>query len=214
MGAGQGGSNIIRQENITNYEITRTQKQITGTVGKIVKVSAGVVVDGRYEEKDGRLSYVPRSQEELKKLEAIVRAAIGYNEERGDEVQVVNIPFSGGMPREAGKMATAVEVGSKLAKPLTNLIIALLFLFFVVRPLLKKYILVPKEVEHVEELAPPEEAALEGEEAEELEVPPAIEPVPSAQDELRGLAADYPERAAALIKVWLREPVNGEEQAA
>ena len=211
IGIGQEDSNIIREESVTNYEISRTQKKVSGSVGRIVRISAGVVVDGTYEkEKDG-FKYVPRSPEEMKKLEAIVRAAVGYDEERGDEVQVVNIPFTGQVPAQVGKMAKAVEVGSKLARPLINLVIALLFLLFVVRPLLKRYVFAPKEVERVEELALPEAEALE-EGEEELEVAPAIEPVPSAQDELRDLASDYPERAAALVKVWLREPVEAEKR--
>ncbi len=210
--AGQSGT-ILKQENITNYEITKTQRTVRGPVGRIARISAGVVVDGIYRDENGKLVYKPRSPEEMKKLEAIVKAAVGYNEERGDEVQVVNIPFTAGMGAKPGKMAKAVEVGTKLIRPITNLIIAILFLLFVVRPLLKKYVFAPKEVERLEELAPPEGEALE-EGEEELEAPPAIEPVPSAQDELRGLASDYPERAAALIKVWLREPVGTEESKA
>lgn len=212
VGLQQKTSGVVKQEQVKNYEITRTQKKIVGAVGKIVRISAGVIVDGTYKKENDKLVYVPRTPEEMQSLEEIVKAAVGYNEERGDEVQVVNVPFSGTKPVEAGTLAKAVDIGSKLIRPLTNLILAILFLLFVVRPLLNKYVFGPKEIPSPEELAAPEaEEAVEEEEIEEIEVPPTVEPLTSAQDELRGLASEYPERAAALVKIWLREPVGSEE---
>ena len=202
----QGGSEVLSQkkETITNYEITRIKRRVQGAVGKIKRISVAVMVDGAYKKEGEKVEYVPRSEEEMNRLNEIVKTAMGYDESRGDEVSVVNVPFSA-PTQEGTTMRQMVEIGTKLAKPLANLLIALLFILFILRPLLSKYVLAPKEEE-----ALPEEfvEAVAGESAMALEETPLVEPGPSAQEELQSLAANYPERAAALIKIWLREPVE------
>ncbi len=199
-------SGIMKQEEITNWEISKTEKKVRGAVGRIVRISAGVLVDGAYEVKDGKVKYIPRTEEEIKELENLVRAAIGYNEERGDEVKVINVPFSGTRPKVADAMTRTIEIISKVAKPFSNVLLAVLFIFFVIRPILNKYVLGVKD-EEIEAIEGAEEEEEEEGLEEDIEAAPAIEPMPSAQEELQGLAADYPERAAALIKIWLREPM-------
>ncbi len=199
-----------KQETTTNYEITEIKKQINGAVGKIKRLSVAVLVDGTYKLKDGKKVYVPRSPQEMAALKKIVKAAIGYSEDRGDELSVVNVPFNI-TTKTTSKMARAIAVGSKLIRPITNLVLALLFIFLVLRPLLKRYVFKPEEPE-----ALPTEGAGEGIEAiegglgEEEALPhaPAFEPLPNVHEELRNVANDYPERAAALIKIWLREKID------
>ncbi len=197
-----------KEETTTNYEITRMQRQVSGSVGKLKRLSVAVLVDGIYKKEGEEEAYVPRSPEEMANLEKIVKAAMGFSEERGDEVSVLNVPFTA-KPEETKGVAKAVEVGTKLLKPLSNLVLALLFIFLVIRPLLKKYVLRPEE----ETMAPlpGEEEYMEGAELPGPETFAALEPVPNAQEELKGLASDYPERAAALIKVWLREQIDEEK---
>ena len=87
-----------------------------------------------------------------------------------------------------------------MIKPVANLILALIFIFVVVRPLVNRFVLGPREEEERAR------EAIEGGVSEgEVALKPSLEPVPDVTDELRDLANDYPERAAALIKVWLRE---------
>ena len=199
-----------KQETTTNYEITEIKKQINGAVGKIKRLSVAVLVDGTYKLKDGKKVYVPRSPQEMAALKKIVKAAIGYSEDRGDELSVVNVPFNI-TTKTTSKMARAIAVVSKLIRPITNLVLALLFIFLVLRPLLKRYVFKPEEPE-----ALPTEGAGEGIEAiegglgEEEALPhaPAFEPLPNVHEELRNVANDYPERAAALIKIWLREKID------
>ncbi len=203
---GQGSQAAIKQkqETITNYEITRVQREVKGAVGKIKRISVAVMVDGAYKKDGEKVEYVPRSEEEMSRLDQIVKAAMGYDDARGDEVSVVNLPFSA--PKEQTRTVDQlVDIGIRLAKPIANLVIALLFILVVLRPLLTKYVLKPQEAETLpEELA----HAVTGEEAVALEEAPMIEPGPSAQEELQTLASNYPERAAALIKIWLREPLE------
>ena len=94
----KGAKQINRQHEVVNYEINKTSRQIVQMPGNIKKISAAVIVDGKYETKPGadgkpKQTYVPRSAEEMKSLEELVKKAVGYNETRGDQITVSNIPF-------------------------------------------------------------------------------------------------------------------------
>ncbi len=190
-----------KNEKTKNYEVSRIKRQTSSAIGKLNRLSVGVLVDGTYMHKDGKTEYVARSPEEMTKLHNIVRAAMGFSEERGDELSIQNVAFSA-TRKEKATMTEMVDMSIKILKPLANLILALLFIFLVLRPILNRYVLSSRE----EEAAPAGETGmLEGEGLAEIEAPVSFEPGPDAAKELRELATDYPERAAALIKVWLRE---------
>lgn len=81
-----------------NNEIGKTVSTIDGQYGVLKRISASVMVDGTYKEvvgEDGefRLEYQPRSQEDMAKIRESVKKTIGYDEERGDQVEVVNMQF-------------------------------------------------------------------------------------------------------------------------
>ena len=64
------------------------------TTGEVKRQSVAVLVDGTLVSgEDGSLTYTPRTQEEMERLAALVRTAIGFNAERGDSIDVVNIQF-------------------------------------------------------------------------------------------------------------------------
>lgn len=215
--AGEQSSPVLKQkkQDTINYEISRTQRQINTALGKLKRISVGVMVDGIYQQKDKELVYVARSPEEVANLEKIVKAAIGYSTERGDEVRVVNVPFHA-QTAAPSSMAQMVDMGTKALKPIANLILAVLFIFFVIRPLLNRYILKPQEKEVLQQrLALEEEEMLEGEAGAAIggrREAVAIEVSPDVTEELRAMASQYPDRAAALIKIWLREPMVAEEK--
>ncbi len=87
-----------KSQNTTNYEVGKTISEIKGEFGTLVRLNAAVVVDGRYKIalKDGAnaLEYEPLSDESLKKINALVKQAIGYNQNRGDDVAVSNFEFN------------------------------------------------------------------------------------------------------------------------
>ncbi|MGL2815063.1 flagellar basal-body MS-ring/collar protein FliF [Helicobacter pylori] len=87
-----------KSQNTTNYEVGKTISEIKGEFGTLVRLNAAVVVDGKYKIalKDGAnaLEYEPLSDESLKKINAIVKQAIGYNQNRGDDVAVSNFEFN------------------------------------------------------------------------------------------------------------------------
>ncbi|WP_120853563.1 flagellar basal-body MS-ring/collar protein FliF [Helicobacter pylori] len=87
-----------KSQNTTNYEVGKTISEIKGEFGTLVRLNAAVVVDGKYKIalKDGvnTLEYEPLSDEALQKINALVKQAIGYNQNRGDDVAVSNFEFN------------------------------------------------------------------------------------------------------------------------
>lgn len=93
--AGGESTNSNRSEETTNYEISKTVKSITTQTGTVNKVSVAVLIDGvEATDAEGKKTYQPRSQEELDKITALVKSAIGFDAKRGDTVEVVNMPFT------------------------------------------------------------------------------------------------------------------------
>jgi flagellar M-ring protein FliF len=136
------GKSISKENEVINYEINRIKKQIVSSVGDIVRLSAAVVIDGPYvTEKgdDGKdiSKFSPRSRREMKGFEEIVKRAIGFDDARGDQVAVSNIPFAIHQEEKLQPEARPVwlDYAKKATKPLFNVFLAVLLLFFVIRPL-------------------------------------------------------------------------------
>jgi len=91
--AGRGG-NIFRRTRTRNWEVDRVTEKIVTPRGDIARVSAAVLIDGNYETKDGVQVYQPRAPEELKRLEEVVKNAIGFSDARGDTIRVEGAKFS------------------------------------------------------------------------------------------------------------------------
>jgi len=89
-----------KSSSTTNYEISKKVERVKDQFATIKRLSAAVVVDGKYEnEKDengnltDKIVYVPLSDEQLKKISSLIRQSVGYNEARGDEITVSNFEF-------------------------------------------------------------------------------------------------------------------------
>jgi flagellar M-ring protein FliF len=84
-----------KSEEIVNYEISKTTKTEVSEGGRVNRVSVAVLVDGIYGKNDkGEATYQPRSKEEIDQIAALVRSAIGFDQKRGDQVEVVNLRFA------------------------------------------------------------------------------------------------------------------------
>lgn len=82
-------------DEVTNYEISKTIRSTVRETGEVKKLSVAVLIDGTYTTNDkGEKVYQPRSKEELDKIAALVRSAVGYDEKRGDAVSVENMQFA------------------------------------------------------------------------------------------------------------------------
>ena len=81
-------------DEIVNYEIGGTQREIVREPGEIEKVSIAVLVNGIYNvQPDGTVDYEERPAEELARLEQLVQSAVGFDAARGDSVSVVSLRF-------------------------------------------------------------------------------------------------------------------------
>ncbi len=92
----QNFATIDKNELTTNYEISKTVKNHISETGSIKKLSIGVLIDGasKVNSETGNTEYVARSKEELDKIANLVKVAIGFNADRGDQIEVVNMEFS------------------------------------------------------------------------------------------------------------------------
>jgi flagellar M-ring protein FliF len=144
---GGSTSSAVRTNATVNYEINRSVSRIIEPMGTIKRLSAAVLVDGSYEVtegKDGKTQrkYLPRNEEEMKKLEDLVKKAVGYSEERGDQVQVLNVAFETNAEEPASQSGTeATAVGNPMIGQYVRYgmfgLFAMLILLFVVRPLIR-----------------------------------------------------------------------------
>jgi len=84
-----------RLEEVSNFEISRTVRSTVREVGEVKRLSLAVLVDGQYiTDAEGNRVYEPRSQEAIDQISALVRSAAGYDESRGDTLEVVNMQFA------------------------------------------------------------------------------------------------------------------------
>lgn len=140
-GAGGDSSNSETSSETVNYEISRTTRTSVSEGGRILRLSVAVAVDGvTATGEDGATTYTPRTEEELQRITALVRSAVGFNEQRGDRVEVINLQFADrpGLPDAAEQKAGLLDnlQPMRLAEIGAMLIAALALIFFVLRPLI------------------------------------------------------------------------------
>ena len=89
-----------KSSSTTNYEISKKVERVKDQFAKINRLSAAVVVDGKYENKKdekgnptSEIAYVPLDKEQLARIDALIRQSIGFDQNRGDEVTVSNFEF-------------------------------------------------------------------------------------------------------------------------
>ncbi len=125
---------------IRNYEISKIVEKTEIPPGVIKRVNVSVMVDGIYEKQGDKEIYKPLPQQELDAIRRAVMAAVGYNQDRGDNVEVVNVQFRNseikGYQEEMKKMEERAFIYS-LIKYGTFFVFLLLFLLLVIRPLVK-----------------------------------------------------------------------------
>jgi flagellar M-ring protein FliF len=148
--SGGGGSRDQNRktEEIVNYEVSRTTKTEVIEAGRVNRISAAVLVDGTYgKDAKGAVTYKPRSKEEIDRIAALVRSAIGFEAKRGDQVEVVNLRFAETPPvpvnEPTGWMSYVSFTKDDIMRAANLGVMALLgliVLFMVVRPLVRRVI--------------------------------------------------------------------------
>ena len=142
-----GGTSHQTADRTVNYEIGKVISRVVEPTGQLGHISVAVLIDGHYrrvENKGGEteLIYIPRSDEEMAKLENIIKSAVNFNAERGDTVEVANISFQTVEQADAG-LPVEESLFDKIKKytPFYKygvLIFFIMFAFlFIVRPIVK-----------------------------------------------------------------------------
>jgi flagellar M-ring protein FliF len=139
-----GGASSGHQESTTNYEISKTVTTQVTEPGQIKKISVAVAVDGTTAPgKPGKPgAYAPRSADEMAQIDKLVRAAVGFDQGRGDQVSVVNVRFPSADDNEGVTAANPLMGFDKndimrAAELAVMGVVAILMMLFIVRPLLK-----------------------------------------------------------------------------
>ncbi len=222
QGEGERDTATLTEE-IVNYEISRSTRTEIVEAGQVKRLSVAVLVDGTYEPNgDGDNVYTPRSQETLDRIAVLVRSAVGFDQGRGDSVEVVNLQFA--MPPQGDLLAEGDGLFEftrddiiRFAELGVLFLIALLLLLFVVRPLLRR-IVTPEEKQPQELMIGPD-----GTLVVETEVPMeaaeddafVIEWLEQAKQEgamqassitkVGEMIKDHPTEAVTIVRGWLDE---------
>jgi flagellar M-ring protein FliF len=96
LGGDQPTQEGSRLEETTNYEISKTIRNTVSEVGQVSKLSIAVLVDGSYvtNAEDATKTYVPRGQQQLDQIYSLIKSAVGFDESRGDSLEVINMQFA------------------------------------------------------------------------------------------------------------------------
>ncbi|MDJ0801563.1 MAG: flagellar basal-body MS-ring/collar protein FliF [Desulfobacterales bacterium] len=151
VGGNRGKAVFQKQDQTKNYEIGKVVSRKVMPYANLQRVSAAVIVDGSYapvaskkrKKESAPWQYTARSAEEMQQFERIVKRAINFSAQRGDAVEIQNIPF------ETTKLDAETEVASpggwatglKRFKFIFDFLLIGLFIImsfiFLVRPLIK-----------------------------------------------------------------------------
>lgn len=218
-----------KSEETNNYEISRTTKTEVTEVGRVNRISVAVLVDGSYAKNEkGEQIYQERSKEQLDRIATLVRSAIGFDQKRGDQVEVVNLKFAEApvvppVAEPAGLLGMlqftkddvmyVIELG-------VMMLLGLVVLFMVIRPLVKR-ILASEEVASAKDGALP--ALTDGSDAVDANGQPLLTnataqliDVAQVQGQVHAqsvhrvgeLAERNPNETATIVRQWLSEPAE------
>lgn len=139
---GSGGEGST--QSTRNYEIDRTVAYTRQPGGRLKRVSVAVLVDNvQVKGKDGKMTEVPLTADQINRITTLVKDAVGFDASRGDSVNVINSPWRGDPRVAAGELET-LPVWERpwardAAKLLIGLIALLALVFAVLRPLAKQF---------------------------------------------------------------------------
>ncbi len=210
--AGAGGSS--RRDAVTNFEVDKTVRVTRAATGVVRRLNAAVVINHRSStDKNGKVQQQPLGNEEIEKLTALVKESMGFKEDRGDSVRVINAPFKIEVVEEVKvplwKQPWLLDLLRSMAVPAAAVLVALLVFFGLVRPALKAAIAPPPPpAAELTPLGPGGRLDTVVADAEALPVPsrlPALE-APQSDERLeraRQLAKDNPAAVAGILRDWV-----------
>ncbi len=215
-GGGAATSSTFRRDNLTrNYEISKITRQVQQPTGSIKRLSVAVMVDGTYDREVGEegattQTYKERTPEEMQFFTKLVKNAIGYNEERLDQVEVVNMAFAVAPeiieePKVTDRLLGLAERHFSITS-LIYLVILVGFLFVILPRILNLLMSGPMPVRMATGRPGARISAVVGGAPMTPEEEMSLAPKEmSDKERIYKLAQSDPNRAADLVKRWLRE---------
>ncbi|MBT9523799.1 MAG: flagellar M-ring protein FliF [Rhizobacter sp.] len=142
QGGAAGGQSNSSRNAVTNYEVDKTVKVTRNATGTVKRLNAAVVVNHRsVTDAKGKTTVVPLTSDELEKLNVLVRESIGFKQDRGDSVKVINAPFKVEAVAKDDtplwKQPQTVDLMRAGAVPAALALVALVVVFVLIRPALK-----------------------------------------------------------------------------
>lgn len=211
-------ANVNRSATI-NYELDRTIQHVRQSVGQVRRLSVAVVVNHRQEtDAKGQTRSVPLSDAELARITQLVREAMGFNQARGDSLNVATSAFAAddGAQTEQPlwKDPEMIELAKEALKYLLVLVALMMVYFGVIRPLIKSVLPPPppppSEQDEAEKAEPGEAGEEEEEEegaevtlSEEAQAQAAADDFETRLARARELARANPRLVANLVKEWI-----------
>lgn len=227
--AAQARDQSKKSEETLNYEISRFTKTEVIEGGRVNRLSIAVLVDGTYNKNEkGESVYQPRTAEEIDRIAALVRSSVGFDQRRGDQVEVVNLRFADGQniaaPELTGWQAMLQFTKEDIMRGVELAVMGLLgiiVLLLVVRPLVRRMITpeepVPAKLTNTSTLPPELRAALDAVNPEDIKAMPnhTSKMIDMAQvqgqvhaesvKKVGALADQNPQETISIIRQWLHE---------
>ena len=204
-------SEFSKKNSTRNFESSRREVVLESAVGEVVSLSISVLLDNRRSQilddsgnSLGRTN-TPWTEGEKETIVGLVKAAIGYNESRGDRVFVGNMPFEAAVEEDKASEIEATRVRNKFILDVVRYValgLAILALIMlVIRPMVQRLSSKPADLDLLMGM-PATIGELEG---EELEIPTERESGIPPRDKILEIAKQDPLKTSALIHTWLRD---------
>jgi flagellar M-ring protein FliF len=216
------GESASRRETLTNYEVDKTVRVTRNPTGTIKRLSVAVLVNQRQSlDGDSQPVSTPLTQQEMTNINALVRDAVGYSQERGDSLNVVNAPFTrvespAAVDVPLWKQPENIAIAKDLGKQFGFVVLALLIILMLIRPALKAANRRPEPAGPTiaasadEALELPNPAAMRAN--DELKMPDLQQGIGMtiAQSNALQLARADPTAVATVVKEWINseKPVS------
>lgn len=197
-GAGAGGGGNSRNQSIKNYDVSKSMSYTRSPQGRLQNLSVAVVVDNEsaIDPKTKKTTNNPIAPEKIQKINDLVKAAIGFDEKRGDKVSVINTAF---VPPQQIEIPPEPPIFRQawfwdMMEKIGAVFITLLIAFGVIKPLLKSLINSKETVSSTEK----------GEGGERIVLSPEMQKLKQQQlESLKQLVNSEPTRVAGILKNWL-----------
>ncbi len=210
-------TSIARNETtVTNYELGKTLEHRINPIGQVKRMSIAVMVDGKYEtitdpaSGKERRDFVAIPQQELDGVSDMIKSALGFNVDRGDDITVLSVPF-----QEASLIGfddfsslTTWDLVLKYSQKGATVIAILLMLLMVRNFMKKSQVIIPER-----KTAPPQLKAAPSlsHPTPEIEAPrpfdelisPEVRSAAMLKEQVTNFIKDKPDAASKLVKTWL-----------